>query len=239
MCQTQVINFTMRHWRDFCGKIYQLNLRSKTHVATITKRMTDSGIVSYQVRVRLKGSHQQTATFARLTDAKRWVSSIESAIRENRYFKTAEAKRRTLAEAIARYERTHLTTLKSANDRHLHLGWWKEQLGALSLVAINPAVITESRDKLTVDKQRSPATVNRYLAALSHVLTLAAREWHWIDRNPCEQISNLKEPRGRVRFLDDAERARLLAECKVSAQTKLCTLSLCWRLVQAPVRERL
>lgn len=90
----------------------------------------------------------------------------------------------------------------------------KERLGELSLADITPAVITECRDKLAAgkvrqNKQRSSGTVNRYLAALSYVLTFAAREWHWIDRNPCERVSILKEPRGRVRYLTNEERERL------------------------------
>jgi len=146
-------------------------------MATITKRLTDDGTVSYQARVRLKGSSQQTATFARRTDAKRWALSTEVAIKEGKHFHTSEAKRRTLADAITRYERTHLATLKSVDVRRMQLAWWKGQAGALSLAAITPAVITESRDllaneKVRQGKTRGPATINRYFTALSHVLTL-------------------------------------------------------------------
>ena len=72
-------------------------------MSLIEKRMTDDGKISYRVRIRIKGSPQESATFARLTDAKKWVQSIESAIRENRHFKVSEAKRHTLSELIDRY----------------------------------------------------------------------------------------------------------------------------------------
>lgn len=119
-----------------------------------------------------------------------------------------------------------MSTLRSAEDRKRHLDWWKDRLGPQSLAYITPGVITEARDKLAAGvirsgKKRSPATVNRYMAALAHVLTLTTREWHWIERNPCEQVKAPKEPRGRVRFLSDAERVSLLAACQTSSNPHL------------------
>jgi integrase len=63
---------------------------------------------------------------------------------------------------------------------------------------------------------RAPATVARFLAALSHVFTIAMKEWQWVEDNPFRKVTKPKEPRGIVRFLDDAERKRLLEECKKS-----------------------
>ncbi|OOO01409.1 MAG: hypothetical protein USCGTAYLOR_02390 [Chromatiales bacterium USCg_Taylor] len=73
-------------------------------MATIEKRDTGEGI-TYRIKVRIKGHPPQSATFERLTDARRWAQSTEVAIRERRYFKTSEAQRRTLAELIDRYTR--------------------------------------------------------------------------------------------------------------------------------------
>lgn len=69
-------------------------------MASIEKRTAQDGQVSYRVKVRLKGFPSQTATFARLTDARKWVQQTESAIREGRHFKTTEAKRHTLSETV-------------------------------------------------------------------------------------------------------------------------------------------
>jgi hypothetical protein len=66
-------------------------------MASIEKRITKEGKVKYLARVRLKGKKPESAIFDRLTDARRWANSIESAIHENRHFKTAESKKRTLA----------------------------------------------------------------------------------------------------------------------------------------------
>jgi len=67
-------------------------------MANIEKRISKDGKTSYRVKIRLKGFPSQSATFERLTDAKKWAQQTESAIREGRHFKTTEAKRHTLAE---------------------------------------------------------------------------------------------------------------------------------------------
>ncbi|MDP1558522.1 MAG: hypothetical protein Q8K59_02490 [Nitrosomonas sp.] len=71
-------------------------------MANIEKRISNAGKTSYRIKVRLKGFPSQSATFERLTDAKKWSQQTESAIREGRHFKTTEAKRHTLTELIDR-----------------------------------------------------------------------------------------------------------------------------------------
>jgi hypothetical protein len=46
-------------------------------MATIEKRETQDGKTSYRVKVRLKGYPVQTATFSKMTDAKKWVQDTE------------------------------------------------------------------------------------------------------------------------------------------------------------------
>ncbi|HBH25846.1 MAG TPA: integrase [Rhodospirillaceae bacterium] len=196
-------------------------------MATIEERTGRDGKAVYRARVRLKGHPAQSATFDRKTDARRWIASTEAAIREGRHFKTSEAKRRTLAEAIDRYAREVLPRKpKSGPKQAQQLDWWRAQIGAYALADVTTATLSECRSKLLAEpapggRARTPATANRYMAALSHVLTIAAREWEWIETNPCARLARLSEPRGRVRFLDDGERARLLAACKASPSAHL------------------
>jgi len=175
----------------------------------------------YRARVRIKGFPPQSAAFERLTDARRWAQQTEAAIREGRHFKTSEAKKHTVAELIDRYI-ADVIPLKKANSRgtqKAQLEWWKKQLGAYLLSNVTPAILAECRDRLAfADEERkvarSPSTVVRYLAVLSHAFTMAVKEWCWMDDNPMRRVTKPKEPRGRVRFLSDEERIRLLAACK-------------------------
>ncbi|WMJ09310.1 site-specific integrase [Nitrosomonas sp. sh817] len=198
-------------------------------MANIEKRISNDGITSYRVKIRLKGFPSQSATFERLTDAKKWAQQTESAIREGRHFKTTEAKRHTLAEMIDRYCRDVLPSKKSAKDQMQQLAWWKSEIGSYSLADVTPSLIGECRDKLgreiTIrNKLRSPASVVRYMAALSHALTIAVKEWGWLEDNPMRKVTKPKESRGRVRFLSDDERMRLLKACKESSNPYLYTV---------------
>jgi hypothetical protein len=107
-------------------------------MATIEERQKDGKKV-YRVKIRRKGYATQSATFTRLTDARKWAQITEAAIDEGRHFKTTEAKRHTLAELIDRYIRDVLPR-KSRSSIYMQtqqLGWWKEQLGSHVLAAIN------------------------------------------------------------------------------------------------------
>ena len=196
-------------------------------MANIEKRTSGEGRTSYRVKVRLKGFPVQSATFERLTDARKWAQDTESAIRGGRHFKTSEAKRHTLAELIDRYIKTVLPTKpKSQAKQTAQLEWWKEQVGAYALADVTPSLIVQHRDRLIVGvtvrgKPRSPATVVRYMAALSHAFSIAVKEWGWIDDSPMRKVSKPKESRGRVRFLSDDERVRLLKACKESSNSYL------------------
>jgi len=191
-------------------------------VASIEIRQTQDKKITYRAKVRLQGFPAQTATFPRLTDARKWVQQTESAIREGRYFKTTEAKKHTLSQAIDRYiEQVLPRKPKSFYDQATQLNWWKETIGSHTLANVTSPLLAEQRDKLangiTVrGRKRSEATVNRYMAALSHLFTVAVKEWGWLETNPLLKVSKMKESRGRVRFLSDEERINLLKACKES-----------------------
>ena len=202
-------------------------------VASIRKRMNKDGSASYRVEVRLKGCPPQRASFPRITDAKRWARNTESAIQENRYFKTTESRKHTLADLIDRYIDNVLPSKKDHKRQKAQYEWWKSQLGDYTLGDVTPSLISEIRDKLSEGK--APATVVRYLSALSHAFTVAVNEWEWIEDNPVLRVRKPKEPRGRVRFLSDdevlqdgsiiyGERTRLLNACAISPNKVLYTI---------------
>jgi integrase len=196
-------------------------------MAVIEKRKTTDGQLRYRVKIRLKGQPSQTETFHRLADAKRWAHETEVAIREGRHFKTAEAKKHTVGDLIDRYILDVLPLKKKSQKKQTaQLLWWKEQIGSFPLSELSPALIGEKRDELLRGTtcrgtRRSPATVMRYLSALSHACTVATKEWGWLDDSPMRKVTKLREARGRVRFLEENERAQLLQACKESQNPHL------------------
>jgi integrase len=197
-------------------------------MATIVKRVGLDGAITHQVKIRLQGHPAQTATFDRLTDAKRWAQSTEAAIREGRYFPAAESQKHSFGDAVDRYLVEVLPNKRTNTQRGQRTQllwwwwWWKARLGSYAVGAITPALIIEAREALKrapdrYGRPRTGAIVNRYLAALSHLFTVACREWHWLERNPMAQVGKLKEARGRARYLSDTERDALLVACKPHA----------------------
>lgn len=178
------------------------------------------------------GYPARTASFSTRRKAERWAKTIEAEMIEGRHFRFVEARRRTLGDAIQRYLEEQVPKKRDGRMHRACLPYWRDNIGTLKLAEVTPAVVAEHRDKLargtyqrakpkakySVVKgaakqfQRSPSTVNRYLACLSHVFTVARREWHWIGHNPTDGVSKLEEGTGRVRTLTDDERKALLVE---------------------------
>jgi len=186
-------------------------------MARIKSRTVADGSLRYTAEVRLKGYPAQSATFKRITDAKKWIQDTESAIREGRHFKTLESKKHTFSDLVDRYIKVVIPNYnkKEQAERKSKLLWWKEKIGVYVLADITPPLLVDCRDSL--GEIRAPATVVRYMAALSHAFTIAVNEWQWVDENPVKKVKKPTEPNGRIRFLDIDERERLLIACKESS----------------------
>src|SRR2546427_8853620 len=113
-------------------------------MATFEKRKGRDGQVMWRVKVRRKGASTLSATFTRLTDARRWAQRTEAAIDEGRHFGTREARKRTLADAIDRYIRDVLPLKAQTTQRKQtqQLLWWREQLGDRLLADVSPSLLT-------------------------------------------------------------------------------------------------
>jgi hypothetical protein len=183
-------------------------------MATIEQRTGRDGQQVYRVKVRRKGQRPQTATFAKLSDAKRWAQITEGAVVEGRRFPSTAAKRHTASDLIDRYIADVLPSKRpsTAYNQRYQLRWWKAQLGHYVLADVTPALLVECRDKLARNKARrqSGATVNRWLAVLRHCFTMAVREWQWCDDNPVRKITKPREPRGRTHmpYREDSQHAQ-------------------------------
>lgn len=184
-------------------------------MATIVKKKNKK-TAYYKAIVRLSGFPTQIGMFDKLKDAKEWAVSRESDLRQQRYHHDGKAKKYSVGDLIDQYIEkilyTKTTKKRYIEGQHQQLKWWNSRIGKLRLDHLTQYVINEQKDQLR--SNHSAGTVNRYLAALSHVLTIAVKEWGWLSHNPMQHIQKLKEPPGRVRFLSDQERHRLLEACK-------------------------
>lgn len=118
-------------------------------------------------------------------------------------------------------------------NRQRMLAWWSERLGRLPVLELRPIDVAEQLRKLEAGdtisgRPVSVASRNRYLTALSAVLTWGAKERvYGFDFNPLAGAHlRRKEPRGRVRFLDEDERQSLLDACRESYEPRLYLLTL-------------
>jgi integrase len=198
---------------------------------SIQRRVGRDGAVTWRVRVRVLGRPIQTASFRRKTDAQIWASKTENSLRDGHHLPNREERRRTVAELFAKY-RVEVLPGYSRREQGQRLGklaWWEAQLGALPVGDLTTARIIECRAKLArgeglSGEVASAATQVRYLALLKHVMSTAKNEWEWLDDNPAARVRGPKEPRGRVRFLSEEERERLLAACRGSSEHRLHAL---------------
>jgi hypothetical protein len=91
-----------------------------------------------------------------------------------------------------------------------YLDWWKKRLGRLLLADLTPVVLANARDafaeKTPRGTIRNTSTVNRYIAAFSRALTIAMKEWGWIDDTPMRKLSKPPEGKGRNRLLSIEEK---------------------------------
>lgn len=203
-------------------------------MASINERRTRDGRVRYLVQVRLRGHPPETATFDRKRDAKLWAQATEAALREGRYFPTREAKHRTVGELIEAYREEGLVRLAESErrSRAATLAWWNRQLGVCLLADVTPARVADCLRLLTQGKglsgkPASPATRNRYQAALSAAFRWGmAPERGWTDTNPVRRVGRLTEPQGRVRFLSEEECGRLLAAARAHDDPRMYRLIL-------------
>jgi integrase len=169
----------------------------------------------YRVQVRRAGRYH-SATFATADQARRWARRVEYAIDEDLRFARPLAPGVTVGDLCQRYLREVLPAKSLGTQAHqrAHLAWWQEALGAVLLAQLRPAQLAACRDQLA--HRLGPGTVGQYLATLRHALRLARMEWGWLEQDPLAAVRWPPVPRGRVRYLSDDERQRLLEACQAS-----------------------
>jgi integrase len=192
-------------------------------MATIEKRVSKSGTVTYRVKIRVIDQPPITASFPKKTEAKLWAQKMEHEIRYGKYLPDSLANTKTVTDLIDRYIAEVGNQKKSIKDYISCFDWWKKKLGDFPLAKITNTLLYNMQSELKTKttnrywqkqhKTISPSTVNRYFAYMSAAFSKALK-WGWVTSNPFILVEKLKEPPGRVRFLSDEERKIFLEECK-------------------------
>jgi integrase len=174
-------------------------------MATIVKRKGLNGAVRYLAQARVTGFKPVGKS------AKEWADKLEAEWRgqRGRGGLREDVGRLTIAKLV----REHLADddvkkLRTLKDRERLLAWWVNKYADIKIIDFGVVRLREARDMLI--KQRGPSTTNRYLSEMRS-------SWNWAtaaglipqERGWPKRLM-LKEPRGRVRFLSDAEIGALL-----------------------------
>ena len=165
----------------------------------------------WQAQVIRKGWPRQYATFDTKAEAEKWARQIEGDMDRGLFVSRHEAEATTLDEAFERYRREVTVHKKSASQEEQRIRQWRARpLAARMVATIRSVDIARFRDERLKDV--SPASVRLELALLSHVFTIARKEWGMADlRNPVQDVTLPAKARSRERRLQPGEEARLLS----------------------------
>ncbi len=175
----------------------------------------------YKAEVRIQGYPSLYQTFDRLSDAQRWAEDTETTLRSGGYIGDTPQDDMAFSKALDRYE-LEVSSKKRANTRareRTSANALRRSFSKINLKDITPARVAAFRDKRL--KSVGPSTIQKDLALLSHLYTIARTEWALEIQNPVMAIRKPAIPPGRLRLLTTDEARNLLEICKTSRNQKL------------------
>ena len=166
---------------------------------------------AWEASIEKKGVPRISRTFDTKGEAEIWAATVESEIGRGVFVSRKEAENTTLSEALDRYEREVIPEKKGAVQESMRIRIWKRTpLAKRSIASIQGKDIAAYRDARL--KEVAPNTVRHELAVLSHVFTIAVKEWSMTGLvNPVRQIRIPKAPPGRDRRLNPGELDRIIS----------------------------
>ncbi len=171
---------------------------------------------SWRALIRKKGFPQVSATFDTKAQAERWAKEIETEMARSRWVDTREADALTIAEALERYRREVSAHKKSHRNERSRITILTRDLGHHTMSGLRASAVATYRDeRLAV---ASGATVRRDLALLSHLYSIAAKEWGLPVANPCANVRKPSPSRERERRVTQHKLELILAEARARHQ---------------------
>lgn len=176
-------------------------------MATFRKR----GKGQWQVEIRRRGFPYQTKTFELKFDAEAWAKMIEHEMDRGVFIDRSEAEATTLKEALQRYLNEVTITKKGAREESFKIGkLTRHPISTRFIANIQPADMAAFREEM-LSEGASASTVQKYLAILSHLFSIASKEWGMGITNPVAMIRKPKVNNARERRLGEVEERYLLA----------------------------
>ncbi len=174
------------------------------YMATIRKKGD-----GWHVQIRKKGHAPVTKTFTIKSDATRWAAMVESEIERGVFVDRSEAEATTIKDAFDRYDREVAIKKKGySREKTMITRWQSQKLTDRSMAALKSMDVADWRDMRL--KQVSGSSVHRELCLLSHLFTIAIKDWGFGITNPVTLTRKPKLNRSRDRRLDDGEIAKII-----------------------------
>lgn len=184
-------------------------------MASITKRTLEGNFIVWRARIRRKGFPPEDKTFPRRCDAESWAANRENEMRRGVYLSRYDAERTTFSEALTQYEKEITPTKRgAAMERYKIATLRRSSLGAYFLANLRSADLAKWRDARL--KEAAPATVVRELALISHLFSVARKEWGMEGLN--NPVQDIRKPSlkgtGRTRRLAPSEELELMTRAR-------------------------
>lgn len=178
-------------------------------MASIRKK----GPFQYHVQIRRKGFPHVTQTFETRPQAEAWARGIEAEMDRGVFVDRSEAEATTLYDALDRYKREISAKKDGHAQEKVRINQWQnDKLALRSLASLRGADFAKWRDNRL--KAVSPSTCQKDLAVISHLYTVAAKEWGLPVVNPISSIKVPSEDNSRDRRLKGDDEKRLLEQLK-------------------------
>lgn len=155
---------------------------------------------SWRAQIRRKGYPTLSASFDTKAEAQRWAAEIEGDMSRARFVDIREAESTTLFEALKRYQSEVSAGKKGEKQEKVRIQKWQDSdLSHKSLASVRSSDMAAYRDA-ELKAGKSTATVRLDLAIISHLYTVAAKDWGIEGlTNPCRAIRMPKGSKQRER----------------------------------------
>ena len=177
--------------------------------------------IKYKALVRIKGFSTKCKYFTKKTEAKLWANTIETAMKNGTYRDTdipvleGGTTIKTMSDLITYFRDNEAIDRYSYPEKYnIMYKWWIDKIGHLKCSELTSSVLADCKRSLISEdcikplkgqKHRSNSTINKYLMALSAVITFGIKEYKLWDKNPMHDVEKRKLPDMRTRFLSEDE----------------------------------